>query len=140
MDTVKAVISIGEASIQLEGSQEFVEKYLDQYHPLIERWHELPKSHAEATKVSEVKKEAIPKRTRVMKPKAGPSCGDRIRTLIGENYFAELRSARDLVNWLKDQKGVVYSIENITASLSNILRSGKLRRVREGGVYKYTNP
>ena len=140
MDTVKASISVGDASIQLEGSQEFVEKYLDQYASLIQRWHELPKPRAEAAKVSEAKKEeAAPKRTRVVSPK-GTSCGDRIRALIDENYFAETRGVSEITNWLKDQKGATYNVNQVAAALTHIIRSGKLRRIKEAGGYKYTNP
>ena len=140
MDTAKASISVGDASIQLEGSQEFVEKYLDQYASLIQRWYELPKSRAETAKASESKKEeAAPKRTRVVMPK-GASCGDRIRTLIDENYFAEPKGASEITKWLKDQKGVTYNVNQVTASLTGIIRSQKLRRVKDAGVYKYINP
>ena len=142
MNTVKASISVGEASIQLEGPQEFVGKYLDQYQPLVLKWHELPTSRVKEAKASETKsKEAeAPKKTRGGKPKVGPSCGDRIRTLIDENYFTEPRTCSEVTKWLKDQKSITYGDNQVAASLSSIIKSGKLRRFTEAGKYNYTNP
>ena len=38
MDTVKAVINVKEGVIELEGPQEFVEKYLELYRPDASKW------------------------------------------------------------------------------------------------------
>ena len=79
MDTIKASISVGDTSIQLEGPQAFVERYLDKYSSLIEKSRPSPPSRAEAEKATEYEvKEAPTKRTRTGKPRSGASCGDRL--------------------------------------------------------------
>lgn len=87
MDTVKAVINLKEGTLQLEGPQEFVEKYLNQYDSIIKNWKTFSLVSSREGK-GEVEEEA-PKRTRIKasKPKGTSSCTGRIRTLISENYF-----------------------------------------------------
>lgn len=142
MDTVKAAIRLGDASIELEGPQEFVEKYLDQYRSLIEIWRQLPKSREELTKTSEAVKPVVAPRKRVRgkKPAGAPGCTTRIRTLISENYFAQPKVYSEVLNYLKDEKGVTYSDKPITSSLLYLVKQSELRRFKEGKTYKYTNP
>lgn len=136
MDTVKAVINIKEGVIELEGPQEFVEKYLELYRPDASKWQ------TALLQKGEVKtKEEAPKRTRAPKPKGMPSCLGRIRILISEDYFKEPRTSTEVINWLKEQKGAIYDSGPVTAALNNLIKSGTLRRFKEGKEpYKYCNP
>ena len=88
METVKAVINVGEVTIQLEGPREFVERYLDQYQSIIEKGltsTSISRVTSKETKVEKAEKPA-PKRTRTVRPKAGPACGEKIREIIGEGF------------------------------------------------------
>ncbi len=140
MDTVKASINLKEGTLQLEGPQEFVEKYLDQYNHLIKNWKTTsllpPEEESEA-------KEILSKRTKtiIQKPKGTPSCMGRIRSLIDENYFKELKTSTEILNYLKEQKGATYESGPVTAALNQLIKKGALRRIKEGnkGPYKYCN-
>ena len=142
MDTVKATITIGDTSIQLEGPQEFVEKYLERYYSVVEKLPISTNVGASITPQDKIKETGTPrKRTRSATAKGTPSCASRIRTLISENYFTEPRGVSDIVSWLKDQKGTTYQINQVGASLTTLIRSKELRRVKEEGkAYKYVNP
>lgn len=139
MDIVKVVINLKEGVLQLEGPQEFVEKYLNLYLPDASKW-ELAISQAGEVKVKE---EAIPKRARARapKPKGAPSCIGRVRALVDEDYFVEPKTSTEVINWLKEKKGFVYGSGPVTAALNYLIKSGTLRRFREGKEpYKYCNP
>ena len=136
MDMVKATINLKEGVLELEGPQEFVEKYLDLYRPDVHKWQSVPSQKGEVKT-----KEEAPKRVRAAKPKGTPSCLGRIRTLINEDYFKEQRTSTEVMNWLKEQKGAIYGSGPVTAALNNLIKSGKLRRFKEDkGSYKYCNP
>lgn len=139
MDIVKATINIKEGVIQLEGPQEFVEKYLNLYRPDASKW----KSAISQEREVGTKEEAAAKRTRTRaaKPKGTPSCLGRIRTIINEDYFKEPRTSTEVMNWLKEQKGATYESGPVTAALTQLIKKGTLRRFKEGkGAYKYCNP
>jgi len=137
VDTVKAVINLKEGVIELEGPQEFVEKYLNLYRPDASKWQ------AVLSLKSEVEtKEKAPKRLRRGAPKPkGTSCMGRIRTLIDENYFKDPKTSTEIMNWLKEQKGAIYDSSPVTAALNQFIKKGTLRRIKEGKEpYKYCNP
>lgn len=137
MDAVKAVINLKEGVIELEGPQDFVEKYLNLYRPDASKWQTATSQKGEV----KTKEEAPPKRTRVVKPKGAPSCRGRIRTLISEDYFKEPRTSTEVMGWLKEQKGAIYDSGPVTAALNSLIKSVALRRFKEGKEpYKYTNP
>jgi len=131
MDTVKVVISIGEASIQLEGPQEFVEKYLELYRPDASKWQTSLKTSKE-----QVAEKHVPKRTRTAKPKAGPSCLGSVKKLIGEGYFKEPRERSDVQKHLLS-KGLRFESKVVSAALINCFHDGKLERTGVGTHAKY---
>jgi len=142
VDIVKAIINLKEGLIQLEGPQEFVEKYLDQYQSIIEKEQKLPLLAPEEAVKNKVEEVATKRtRTKGLKPKGTASCMGRIRTLINEDYFKEPRNSTEVMNWLKEQKGATYTSGPVTAALNQLIKSNTLRRFKEGkGAYKYCNP
>ncbi len=135
MDTVKAAINIGDFSIQLEGPQEFVEKYLDQYQPVIEKGYTSISTSHKAPKETETEKPA-PKRTRTIRPKAGPACGEKISELISKEFFKEQRTREDVQKQLLE-KGLRYESSLISATLNNFFNSGKIEKTGVGRNAKY---
>lgn len=132
MDIVKALINLKEGVIELEGPQEFVEKYLELYRP------DVHKLQPALSLKSEVKtKEEAPKRARMRKPKTGPACVDKIRELIGAGYFKKPKAATDIRNYLKEEKGLIYKANEIGANLTNLFNSGELLRQKKGKVFEY---
>ncbi len=141
MDIVKAVINLKEGTLQLEGPQEFVEKYLDQYDSIIKNWKTFFQLSPKEVEGEVEEASSKRKRTRITKPKGTSSCMGRIRNLIDENYFKDPRTSTEVMNWLKEQKGALYDSSPITAALNQFIKSSKLRRIKEGkGPYKYCNP
>jgi len=135
MDTVKAVISIGEASIQLEGPQEFVEKYLNEYKYLIEKGRTSYRTSKE-NEAAKTEKYA-PRRTKPIKSKAGPTCAEKIRELISEGFFKEPKTSSQIEEYLKKQKGAIYTSKDIAANLKNMFDRGHIKRIMENKVFKY---
>lgn len=134
MDIVKATINVKEGILQLEGPQEFVEKYLEIYRPNASTWQTALLQRGEVKT-----KEEAPKRTRAVKPKVGPSCAERVRILIGEDYFKDPKTNIEITNWLREQKGITYEAKTVAAALNYLIKSGKLRRFKEEGVFRYCN-
>jgi hypothetical protein len=134
MDTVKAVINLKEGTLQLEGPQQFVEKYLDQYNSMIQSWKTFSSLPPEAKTKDE--KEVTPKRTRAVRPKAGPACGEKISELIGEGFFKEQRTREEVTKKLLE-KGIRYDSSLISATLNNFFRSGKIEKTGVGRNAKY---
>lgn len=136
MEIVKAVINLKEGVIELEGPQDFVEKYLELYRPDASKWQSALSLKGEAKM-----KEKVPRQARPPKVKGAPSCRGRIRTLIDEGYFKEPHTSTEVMNWLKEQKGAIYGFGPVTAALNTLIKSGTLRRFKEGKTpYKYCNP
>ena len=138
MDIFKAVINLKEGTVQLEGSQEFVEKYLDKYDSIIEKMQTLPSTSPIITKkdkAEEAEKPAI-KRTRTVRSKAGPACGEKISELISEGFFKEQRTREEIQKKLLE-KGLRYESSLISATLNNFFNSGKIERTGVGRNAKY---
>ena len=138
METVKAVINVGEVTIQLEGPREFVERYLDQYQAIIEKGLSSTSTSRRTSKETEVEKaeKPTPKRTRIVRPKAGPPKSEKIIELISEGFFKEQRTTADVRERLLE-KGVRYESGLTSATLNNLFNSGKLERTGVGRGAKY---
>jgi hypothetical protein len=136
MDTAKAIINIKEGTIQLEGPQDFVEKYLEKYYPAIqEKVEKLPEKQEERDVDTRNLENSLQKRTR--KSKSGPSCSEKIRELISEGYFREPRLRPEVQTHLLDQKGLRFEGKYVSASLINCFNSGVLLRMGVGKNAKY---
>jgi hypothetical protein len=140
VEEVKAAISIGEVSIQLEGPREFVEKYLALYQPIIEKG-QIASSLPQEEETKGEAQASTPKRTRIKQPKGAASCMGRVRALISEDYFKEPKTSTEVMNYLREQKGCTYTSGPVTAALNQLIKSGALRRVKESGKgpYRYCN-
>lgn len=139
MDTVKAVVNLGEISIQLEGPRDFVEKYLDQYQAVIEKGLSSTSTSRRTSKETEVKKaeKPTPKRTRTARSKAGPTCAEKIRELVSEGYFKEPKTTAAISEYLMKQKGYVNTTKDVSANLKGMFDRGQIKRIKEGNAFKY---
>ena len=139
MDIFKAVINLKEGTVQLEGSQEFVEKYLDKYDSIIGKMQALPSVATVTTKNDKVKNEEQPtsKRTRKVKSIAGPTCAEKIRELISEGYFKEPKTTAAISDYLTKQKGYVNTTKDVSANLKGMFDRGQIKRKKEGNAFKY---
>ena len=132
MEMVKAVINLKEGVIELEGPREFVEKYLELYRPNAGRWQ------AALSAKGEVKtKEEAPKRPRIVKPRKGLTCAEKILELRSEGYFKEPRARAEVQQYLKEKKGLIYKANEVAANLKNLFSRGDLQRLTEGKTFKY---
>ncbi len=133
MDTVKAIISVGEVTIQLEGAQEFVEKYLDKYEQLIVS----PPTVRKTTKIAEKEKAKTPAK-RKPKTKTGPTCTEKVQELIDEGYFkGEVTRTRADVQAELLNRGNRFESNEVSAVLYNFFMGNKLRRTGAGKNAKY---
>ncbi|HEY54806.1 MAG TPA: hypothetical protein G4N91_00795 [Dehalococcoidia bacterium] len=133
MDTVKAVISIGEASIQLEGPQEFVEKYLDQYKQLIASPPTAPKTSKTAETTEKEKAKTLKRKPGT---KTGPTCTQKLRELLDEGYFKQPKTRKDVQGELL-KRGSRFSSSEVSSRLINFFNGGELKRTGTGTNAQY---
>jgi hypothetical protein len=84
-----------------------------------------------------------PRRRGATTPTAGrPSAGGpmgRVRALIAEDFFTSKREIGDLKAKL-EETGHIYPVGHLSPTLVRLVRSRELRRLKEGGSWKYVNP
>lgn len=132
------VVDIRQGHIQVEGEEKFVERvYADFRELLVTQLSgvDLASQGAEAATPDEIK----PKAPRKNGKRSGPSCASRIGDLKTEGFFDVLRTAKEVGDKLRE-KGTAYEGKHIAAALVNMTVSSKLRRVKEGGGWKYQKP
>lgn len=71
-----------------------------------------------------------------MQSKVGPL--QRIRILIDNNFFKQKRGIEDVRQAL-EEKAFFYKSSDISPSLIRLVKKGELRRIKEGGTWKYVN-
>lgn len=145
--TTKAHLAYGEFRLELEGSETFVVSQLDVFGAKIPSLKPISPS-ASVPDGSEaggtldendlpIKEEKKPRRAPVKN--GGPSCASRIKALIDENFFDSVKKSSDIAERLKE-KATPYEGKHISAAVINLTKSGKLRRVKQDGVWVYVKP
>ena len=133
MDTVKAVINLKEGVLELEGPQEFVEKYLDQYKQLITSLPTAPKTSKTAD-TAEKEKDKTPKRK--LGTRAGPTSTQKVQELLNEGYFKQPKTRTDVQSEILN-RGVRFESKEVSAALINSFKGGKLKRTGTGTKAQY---
>ena len=138
----KMLFDLQRGVIEIDGEEKFVEKvYGDIRDTMLGKLGSLsaqPTQTDTASKTDTAAREDPPKVRR--KPRAtGPSCPSRIEALKEENFFKDLKTAKEIGARLRE-KGTAYEGKRIASALLNLTSAGKLRRLQEGGVWKYQNP
>ncbi len=133
MDIFKALINIREGLIQLEGSQEFVEKYLDQYKQLIVS-PQTAKKTIETADITEKEKGKTAKRK--PRTRTGPTCTQKVQELLDEGYFKQPKTRADVQNEILN-KGVRFESKDVSAVLVNFFNQQKLKRTSTGRNAQY---
>src|SRR5712691_5237937 len=67
----------------------------------------------------------------------GPA--DYIRDLVQAGYFKTKRGLGDVQKRL-EEGGHIYAVTHLSPVLLRLVRSRELRRIKEGGTWKYVNP
>jgi hypothetical protein len=67
----------------------------------------------------------------------GPA--DYIRELVAENYFKTKRGLGDVQKKL-EERAHIYPVTHLSPVLFRLARARELRRIKEGGTWKYVNP
>ncbi|OGN98133.1 MAG: hypothetical protein A2Y89_07125 [Chloroflexi bacterium RBG_13_51_18] len=130
---VKALINLKDGTIQLEGPQEFVEKYLDQYKQLIVG---LPTAHKTSKTAETIPIESDKTPKRKTRAKSGPTCTQKVQELLDEAYFKQPKTREDVQNELLN-RGLRFSSSEVSARLINFFNSGKLKRTGTGKNAQY---
>lgn len=144
--TTKAVLSWGEARLELEGSEDFVTSQLQSFgSKLIHTKPPSPKVPAEdvperdPTDTQEPDGSKTSKKARRSSGRAGPSCAARIMPIIAEGFFITPKKNSDVEAKLKE-RATPYERKHVSASLIDLVRRNKLRRYQENGQWVYVNP
>jgi hypothetical protein len=67
----------------------------------------------------------------------GPA--DYVRDLVTANYFKGKRGLGDVQKKL-EETGHIYAVTHLSPVLLRAVRAKELRRIKEGGTWKYVNP
>lgn len=67
----------------------------------------------------------------------GPA--DYVRELVSENYFKTKRGLGDVQKKL-EESAHIYPVTHLSPVLLRFVRAKELRRIKEGGTWKYVNP
>jgi hypothetical protein len=138
----KLLFDLQRGLVEVEGEEQFVEKvYADLRSTLSQKVASftappivVPEPSGNTPDTPEE-----PKKTRKRTKSSGPSCPSRIEALKSEDFFKELRTSKEISDKLRE-KGTAYEGKRIASALHNLTTSGKLRRIQEGGVWRYQNP
>jgi vacuolar-type H+-ATPase subunit E/Vma4 len=133
MDITKAVINVKEGIIELEGSQEFVEKYLNEYKQIITNLQTASKIEKTQRKVEKSTDKTQKKRTRT---KTGPSCTQKVQELLDEGFFREPRDRSEVQQEILN-RGLRFQSKEVSATLINAFNASKLKRTGAGKNAKY---
>ncbi len=133
MDIVKATINMKEGVIQLEGPQEFVEKYLELYKQLIVS---PPTTHKISKTAESAEKEKVKTPKRKPRTKSGPTCTQKVQELLDEGYIKQPKTRADVQSEILD-RGTRFSSSEVSAVLINFFNGGKLKRTGTGTKAQY---
>lgn len=133
----KVKIDCGELHMELEGSEGFIKGELVKYEPLI-------RSQIEQTEQTsglppdELKQKTIASPNKKQKSARAPKtrCSERIRGLVSEGFFSELRGLSD-VRMELEGRAMPYGANQVSAALGSLTKSRILRRIKEGKVWRY---
>ena len=67
----------------------------------------------------------------------GPA--DYVRDLVAENYFKSKRGLGDVQKKL-EEGAHIYPVTHLSPVLYRLVKAKELRRIKEGGTWKYVNP
>lgn len=130
---VKVVINLKEGTLQLEGPQEFVEKYLDQYKQLIISLPTAPKTSKTADTAEKEKDKTLKRKPRT---RTGPTCTQKVQELLDEGYFKQPKTRADVQSEILN-RGVRFESKEVSAVLINFFKGGKLKRTGTGTKAQY---
>lgn len=137
----KMLFDLQRGVIEVDGEEKFVEKvYADLRSTLLDKVASFTAAEPaddNGSKPKPASDEA--KKARKRTKSSGPSCASRIEALKAEKFFDQLRSSKDVGEKLRE-KGTAYEGKHVAAALINMTAGGKLRRVQQGGGWKYQNP
>lgn len=133
MDIVKATINTRDGLIQLEGPQEFVEKYLDQYKQLIVSLPTAPKTSKTADTAEKEKDKTLKRKPRT---RTGPTCTQKVQELLDEGYFKPPKTRADVQSEILN-RGIRFESKEVSAVLINFFNGGKLKRTGTGTKAQY---
>lgn len=138
MTTTKIHINLSQGLIEVEGTETFVTKVYNDFKERLGQQGNMPLQTVGGN-AGAGKKTTSAKTKKGGKKKGGPSCGERIRELEKEDFFKQERTPAEVREAIKN-KGHPYETKLITATLINEFKSGRLRRLPNGKVWKYLNP
>lgn len=93
--------------------------------------------NASASKSRRRRSDASPKTTRAKSAPRGPA--EYIRELIIADFFKTKRGLGDVQKKL-EEGAHIYPITHLSPVLFRLVRAKELRRMKEGGTWKYVNP
>ena len=145
MDT-RASFQVGELTLSLEGSEDFVSLQIERFADLIVRHagrpgRQSPDAGARPDAVSDEAEGAPPAKARRGRAAggSGSGCTAKVRALLVDGFFKSTRTTKMVVDKLREQ-ATPYPSNKVSAALVNLARGKHLRRFAEGGDWVYIVP
>lgn len=96
-----------------------------------------PSHGTRVTSAKRQRRAASPTVTRDKKKAKGPA--DYIRELIDEDFFKTKRGLGEVQKKL-EEGAHIYPVTHLSPALFRLVKARELRRIKEGGTWKYVNP
>ncbi|MBI1359015.1 MAG: hypothetical protein GC155_01900 [Alphaproteobacteria bacterium] len=136
--TVKATVSVGSATLDIEGDQQTVTLQIERFYELFGK----NASQIEDHDAGEHDKKRTATRSsgeRSRKASGGPSCRSRIEAMLTDNFFSKPRSTKEIADGL-NERATPYPANHIAAAVQQLTKRGTLRRMKEAGGWVYLRP
>src|SRR5262245_21097545 len=125
-ESLKVSLTLGSATLNIEGSKETVQKEIERFYELFGASSSQPGGGRTPTGRGSTRK-ATAQSSGGSRKTSGTSCAGRIEGLLADGFFEEPRTIKETADEL-ETKATPYPSNHIGAALQQLTRKGTLRR------------